>query len=182
MLQKILLFGMGLLFFGGWFSNVLEKRSVRIACAVAAAVLLMASYLPTIRTAVWRVEVEAVLLIGFVTIVFRHGSWARIAIASVLGGLAAWKLCDLYPMFAELGVLMAIPILALGLLYCRTKEERAVTAVLSPLIASLCLSIADYSAFGFCAVSIGTEDGMVASLIVLLSLLFLYPLSSPVFL
>lgn len=153
---NLIFFILALLSFANVFSSVLKRRFYRwLLPAIFAMLTVFAA-----------VEVDFGLIINLGAIlsfsllfVFTPAKkdWARIVLSSVLGGILAWKLCDRFPLFFELGILCALPTVILSLIFCKSIGSRILTALTAPLIARLILSAADQVLFDFAIVNIGGD-------------------------
>lgn len=81
----------------------------------------------------------------------------KTAIAIILGGILAWKLCDVFPLFFDLGLMAAIPCVVFSLMYCKDIGCRLLTVIAAPLLGRLILSFCDYVLFDYAIINLGGD-------------------------
>lgn len=167
---RIALLTLLLLLGGGWFDVLFSKRK-KIALLCAIPVVFGLTFVPALRTPSVRVCAApcAFALIAALLCPTEHPFGALTAAA--LGGTIGWKLCDALPLFAEQGLLIAVPTLLLAALYCRDANAKALAIAAAPFGMLLLRAFGDYSLFRSAVLELGTGDALAAQAVGLLLLL-----------
>lgn len=101
------------------------------------------------------------LLIGTMAKVRSH--WERILLSSLFGGIAAWKIADLFPLFFEPALLSGLALTVFVMLYCRGMEERFCACALGGLAYEFSFCLQEYFLFTYCKIRFGSLDGLSIS-------------------
>lgn len=102
-----------------------------------------------------------VLLAGSFLTLRRH--WERVLLAGLFGGVAAWKLADLLPLFFEPALLSGLGLSLFVLLYCRSIEERFSACALGGIAYELSYCLQEYFLFSYCRLRLGSFNGLSIS-------------------
>lgn len=155
---------------GGWF-DALMKGPRKIAVLSALAVVCGLSFVPTVREPIVRVCAApcAFALLCALLCPTEHPLGA--ASAAVLGGIVGWKLLDTFPLFAEPGLLIALPTLLFAALYARDKNAAALAVAASPFVMLLFRMAGDWMLFNSAVLELGNADALAAQAMGLLLLL-----------
>lgn len=108
-----------------------------------------------------------VLLAGsFLTL---RGHWERVLLSGLFGGVAAWKLADLLPLFFEPALLSGLALSLFVLLYCKRIEERFCACALGGIAYELSFCLQEYFLFSYCHLRLGSLEGLSVSAMSLLT-------------
>lgn len=151
---------------GGELYSVSPKR-----CRYFAALFL----LTLVVSAIGEVEGETitifpaalVLLAGSLAAVGGH--WERALLSGLFGGIAAWKLVDMFPLFFEPALLSGLALSLFTLLYCKRMEERFCACALGGIAYELSFCLQEYFLFSFCRFRLGSLNGLSVSAMGLLA-------------
>lgn len=102
-----------------------------------------------------------VLMLG--TMAMASGRWERILLSGLFGGIAAWKLADMFPLFFELALLGGLALSLFTLLYCKSLEERFCACALGGIVYELCFCLQEYFLFTYCRIRLGSSGGLSIS-------------------
>lgn len=131
--------------------------------------------LTLVASAIGKVEGEGstifpaalVLLAGsFLTL---RSHWERVLLAGLFGGVAAWKLADLLPLFFEPALLSGLALSLFVLLYCRSMVERFCACALGGIAYELSFCLQEYFLFSYCHLRLGSLEGLSVSAMSLLT-------------
>lgn len=131
--------------------------------------------LTLVASAIGKVEGEGstifpaalVLLAGsFLTL---RSHWERVLLAGLFGGVAAWKLADLLPLFFEPALLSGLALSLFVLLYCKRIEERFCACALGGIAYELSFCLQEYFLFSYCHLRLGSLEGLSVSAMSLLT-------------
>lgn len=102
-----------------------------------------------------------VLLVG--TGIGARKHWERILLSGLFGGIAAWKVADLYPLFFEPALLSGLALGVFVLLYCKGTEERFCACALGGIAYELGFCLQEYFLFTYCRFRLGSFNGLSVS-------------------
>lgn len=167
---RVLMLGTALLTGGGWFDTVLshgKKRALLIGLPIAFAL----SFVPTLReTYVHACTAPcALLLLSAVACPTDHPVGA--ALCAAFGGIVGWKLWDLFPLFFEPGLLIAVPTALFSVFYCRDANAKALAIAAAPFVSLLMRAVGDYTLFRSAVLELGSGEALCAQTAGLLLLL-----------
>jgi hypothetical protein len=158
---RILLIVLLLLSGGGWFDTLLFKRE-KIALLCAAPVVIGLSFLPTLRTPTVRLCFAPCALALLIALLCPTDHPLGALFAALFGGFVGWKVCDVLPLFPEQGLLIAVPALLFGMLFCRDVNAKALAVAAAPFVMLLFQMIGDYTLFCSAVLELGTGDALTA--------------------
>lgn len=102
-----------------------------------------------------------VLLVGSFLTLRRH--WERVLLSGLFGGVAAWKLADLFPLLFEPALLSGLALGLFVLLYCKTAEECFCACALGGIAYELSFCLQEYFLFSYCRLRLGSFNGLSIS-------------------
>lgn len=102
-----------------------------------------------------------VLLVGSFLTLRRH--WERVLLSGLFGGVAAWKIADLFPLLFEPALLSGLVLSLFVLLYCKTMEERFCACALGGIAYELSFCLQEYFLFSYCRLRLGSFNGLSIS-------------------
>lgn len=103
--------------------------------------------------------------------------WERILLSGLFGGIAAWKVTDLFPLFFEPALLSGLALGLFTLLYCRGTEERFCACALGGIAYELGFCLQEYFLFSYCRLRLGSLSGLSISAMGLCVVAACYPFS-----
>ena len=167
---RILLLMTEILLCGGWFDAMPGKAQKR-RLLFGLPVVFALSFLPDLsETYVHACAAPcAFLLLAALSCPTAHPIGA--AICAALGGLFGWKLWDLFPLFFEQGLLVAVPTAVFSVFYCRDAKAKALAIAAAPFVSLLMRAIGDYTLFQSAVIELGNGDALCAQAAGLLLLL-----------
>lgn len=108
-----------------------------------------------------------VLLAGSLVAMGKH--WERVLLSGLFGGVAAWKIADLFLPFFEPALLSGLALSLFVILYCKSMEERFCACALGGIAYELSFCLQEYFLFSFCHLRFGSLDGLSVSAMSLLT-------------
>lgn len=107
------------------------------------------------------------LLVGSLFAVEKH--WERVLLSGLFGGVAAWKIADLFLSFFEPALLSGLGLSLFVILYCKSVEERFCACALGGIAYELSFCLQEYFLFSYCRLRFGSLDGLSVSAMSLLT-------------
>lgn len=155
---------------GGWFDAMLRPKT-KAGLLAGLPLVFFASFLPELSEPYVRVCAApcACLLLCALLCPTEHPIGA--VLCAALGGMLGWKLWDLFPLFFELGFLVAAPTVLFSLFYCRDANARAIAVVSAPFFSLLIRAVGDYTLFFSAVLELGSGDALCAQIAGILCLL-----------
>lgn len=145
---------------GGTLFQITRKRRLCFA-----ALFLLTLCASAIGEGIWEnftvFPAAVVLMLG--TMVMTRGHWERILLSGLFGGVAAWKLADMFPLFFEPALLGGLALSLFALLYCKRLEERFSACALGGIVYELCFCLQEYFLFTYCRIRLGSFGGLSIS-------------------
>ena len=167
---RILLLAVLLLAGGGWFDKVLPRRQ-KTALLLGVPVVFALSYLPEIRETYVHACAAPCAFVLLIALLCPTAHPIGAALCAALGGLLGWKLNDLFPLFFEPGLLIAVPTALLSVFYCRDANAKALALAAAPFVSLFLRAVGDYTLFQSAVLSLGDGDALCAQAVGFLLLL-----------
>ncbi len=161
---RILMLILLLLAAGGWFDALLPKRK-KTAILLLLPAVFAASYVPTLREPSVRMCTAPCAFALLCALLFPTDHPLGALTAALLGGMVGWKLCDVFPLFPEQGLLIAAPTVLLAALYCRDASAKALAIAAAPFVMLFLRAVGDYLLFKSAVLELGCEDTFAAQTI-----------------
>ena len=167
---RILLLAAALLSLGGWFNAILDRTRKRVLLFALPALFAL-SYVPTLRETFVHATAAPCAFLLLCALLCPTDHPIGTALCAVLGGTVGWKLIDLFPLFPEPGLLIALPTALLSLFYCRDANAKALAIAAAPFLSLWLRAVGDFTLFQSTVLELGSGDALCAQIAGLLLLL-----------
>lgn len=144
-----------ILYSSGAIEHSISTKKHRWLLAAACAILAFAMAIEISIGFV--VNVGSILIFALLYFYRAKHDRLKAVIAAIIGGLLGWKLCDVFPLFFDLGILCAVPCILFAVLYCKNLGCRLLIVLLAPLLSRLMVSLNDLVLFNYTIISIGGD-------------------------
>ncbi|MBQ6076608.1 MAG: hypothetical protein IJK88_00705 [Clostridia bacterium] len=159
-----------LLLAGGWFDALFERRR-KIAVLAALPALFALTYVPPLRETFVHAYAAPCAFVLCASVLCPTDRPIGAALAAAFAGIAGWKLMDSFPLFPELGLLVACPAAVFAQFYCRDRNAKALAVSAAPFVMLFCRAVGDYTLFQSAVLELGSGDAFMAQTSGLLLLL-----------
>ena len=159
-----------LLLAGGWFDALFERRR-KIAVLAALPALFALTYVPPLKETFVHAYAAPCAFVLCASVLCPTERPVGAALAAAFAGIAGWKLADSFPLFPELGLLVACPGVVFAQFYCRDRNAKALAVAAAPFVMLFCRAVGDYTLFQSAVLELGSGDAFMAQTAGLLLLL-----------
>ncbi len=159
-----------LLLAGGWFDALFERRR-KIAVLAALPALFALTYVPPLKETFVHAYAAPCAFVLCASVLCPTERPVGAALAAAFAGIAGWKLADSFPLFPELGLLVACPGVVFAQFYCRDRNAKALAVAAAPFVMLFCRAVGDYTLFQSAVLELGNGDTLTAQTAGLLLLL-----------
>ena len=159
-----------LLLAGGWFDALFERRR-KIAVLAALPALFALTYVPPLKETFVHAYAAPCAFVLCASVLCPTERPVGAALAAAFAGIAGWKLADSFPLFPELGLLVACPGVVFAQFYCRDRNAKALAVAAAPFVMLFCRAVGDYTLFQSAVLELGNGDALTAQTAGLLLLL-----------
>ena len=160
-----------LLLSGGWFDALLDRRRKIVAFAALPALFAL-SFVPPLKETFVHAYAAPCAFVLCIALLCPTDRPIGALLAAAFAGIAGWKLMDSFPLFRELGLLIAVPAVVFAQFYCRDRNAKALTVAAAPFFMLFCRAVGDYTLFNSAVLELGNGDAFSAQTAGLLLLLF----------